>query len=60
MIDYLAARLRQVREDRGLTLLQVAVKLGVSRTTVHRWEAESRPIKGGYRTLVEQWIVEEW
>lgn len=48
----MAHRLRELRKERGLTLLQVAEKLGVTESTVQRYESGNiKNLK--YETMVE-------
>lgn len=50
----LAQRLRQLRQERGLTLEQVAAKLGVSKPTVWAWEqGKARPVASRIEALAE-------
>lgn len=40
----MANRLREIRNRRGLTLQQVADKLGVHSSTISRWEEQKRGV----------------
>lgn len=49
-----AARLQRLRKARGLTLAQIAARLGVSKPTVWAWEqGRSRPVEGRIAPLLE-------
>lgn len=50
--------MRTAREAAGLTQEALALRLGVTPTTVWRWEAGQRPIKQVYAELVGN-IVKE-
>lgn len=47
-------RLQRLRKEKGLTLMQLALAVGVSKPTVWAWEQErSRPTPDRYETLAE-------
>lgn len=53
-------RLRRLRKERGLTLAQVAVQLGVSKPTVWAWEqGKARPVDGRLKALAHALGVSE-
>lgn len=53
----IAGRLRRLRELRGLTQEQLAAQLGVSFTTVNRWEQGRSQPRAAHRARVDQIIA---
>jgi transcriptional regulator with XRE-family HTH domain len=55
----LGARLQRLRHDRGLTLSELARRLGVSKPTVWAWEqGKARPVPGRFAPIAEALGVE--
>lgn len=55
----LGARLQRLRHDRGMTLSELARRLGVSKPTVWAWEqGKARPVPGRFAPLAEALGVE--
>lgn len=50
----IAEQLKRHREELGLTLTAMAVRLGVGQSTLWRWEAGEREPQGEYMRRVEQ------
>ena len=55
-ISKFAVRLRELRNERGLSCMKLAEGIGVSDTSVIRWENGQADIKGEYLILVAKFF----
>ncbi len=49
---------RKLRERLGLTQAQLAEKLGVNQTTIHRWEMGTRQLRGPAIKLLAELVAQ--
>lgn len=55
------SRLQRLRKERGLTLSQLAIQLGVSKPTVWAWEqGKARPVEARMEALAQALDVPAW
>jgi transcriptional regulator with XRE-family HTH domain len=54
--ESLGARILRLREERGLTQLQVAAAVGVRRATLSGWERGTRKISAFHLSKIEQFF----